>query len=199
STTGRARKLYFEALNTPTLPELIGEYMPENVEKRYYRKHANILAAYFGIPDSKDEAKDILRRTLNDDSLGEFQPYFAHFALEAVLRNGLREEFTLSLLEKWKAPARECSKGLAEGFIPPEPTYKFDHSHAWGGTPLYSLPMALTGLEIIEPAYKKIKLDPSILGLKYATVEIPTPYGSVKVEQSENGVKITSPAEVEII
>jgi hypothetical protein len=68
---------------------------------------------------------------------------------------------------------------LVEGFYAPEPTYHFDHSHAWGGTPLCSLPKALTGISIIDPGYKKIRLAPSLLGLEWATVEIPTPYGMI--------------------
>ena len=42
------RQMFFEGLNTPTEEKRIGHWMPQNVEKRYYRKHANILAAYFG-------------------------------------------------------------------------------------------------------------------------------------------------------
>ena len=174
------RQLFFEGLNTPTPENLIGEWMPQNVEKRYYRKHANILAAYFGFFD-RDTCGDLLRRILADDSLGQVQPYFCHFLLEAVYRNGLREEFTLFLLEQWKAPVRECPKGLAEGFYKPQEDYSFDHSHAWGGTPAYSLPLALSGLEILEPGFRKIRLNPSLLGLESAQVEIPTPYGMIEL------------------
>ena len=73
----------------------------------------------------------------------------------------------------------ECSKGLVEGFIPPEPTYSFDHSHAWGGTPLYSLPKALMGLEITTPGMSTLSLSPSLLGLHRARVELLTPHGKV--------------------
>ena len=110
---------------------------------------------------------------------GNVQPYFQHYLLEAIYAHGLRDRYTLEVVERWKAPVEECNKGLAEGFFAPEPSYVFDHSHAWGGTPLYSLPKALTGLSIEEPGFKKIKLHPSLLGLEYATVEIPTPYGMV--------------------
>ena len=190
------RQLFFEGLNTPTPEELICEWMPQNVHKRYYRKHANILAAYFGFFDRQHSA-DLLRRILSDDSLGEVQPYFCHFLLEAVYRNGLREEFTLSILEQWKAPVKECPKGLAEGFYKPEETYSFDHSHAWGGTPAYALPLALSGLEILEPGFRKIKLNPSLLGLKSAHVEIPTPYGMIEVKMVRGQQpEITVPNEI---
>ncbi|MCQ2456322.1 MAG: hypothetical protein MJ096_03105 [Clostridia bacterium] len=175
------RGLFFEGLNTPSPEELLYEYMPQNVEKRYYRRHANILAAYFGIFDT-EKCRDVLRRVWEDDSLGEVQPYFTHFWLEAIYRNGLRDEMTLPLLDKWKEPVKECSKGLAEGFYKPEPTYHFDHSHAWGGTPACALPKALSGIEILEPGYKKISLSPSLLGLDSAHVDVPTPFGMLTVD-----------------
>ncbi len=172
------KKLFFEGLNTPTPENMLYGYMPQNVEKRYYMKHSNILAAYFGFFD-KETCRDLLRRIIPDESLGNVQPYFCHFLLEAVYRNGLRDEFTLSILEQWKEPVAECPKGLVEGFYKPEPTYSFDHSHAWGGTPAWSLPLALSGMEIIEPGMKKIRFNPSLLGLKEAEVQLPTPYGIV--------------------
>ncbi len=177
-----AKGLFFEGLNTPTPEKLLYTYMPQNVEKRYYRKHANILAAYFGIFDVPT-CQSILDKVMTDESLGQVQPYFAHFLLEAIYRNDLRDKYTLTVLEDWKAPVKECPYGLAEGFIKPEPTYSFDHSHAWGGTPAYALPLALTGLELVEPGYKAIRLHPSLLGLTEATVQIPTPYGMITVVQ----------------
>ena len=129
------KNLYFEGLNTPTPEKMLYYYMPKNTEKRYYRVHANILAAYFGVCE-KDCAKELIKKVMTDDTLGDCQPYFKHYLLEAVYRNNMRDEFTLEILNKWKSPTEECPKGLVEGFIAPEPSYSFDHSHAWGGTPL---------------------------------------------------------------
>ena len=195
--TGRG--LFFEGLNTETPSELLYQYMPKNVEKRYYRRHANILACYFGLV-SGDEARLLLDRIYSLDELGEVQPYFMHFWLDAVYLNGLREKYTLSLLDGWKKAMKISKKGLPEGFYPPEPTYKFDYSHAWGGTPLYALPKALLGLEILECGFKKIKLNPCLLSLDFASVEIPTPYGKVKIELTKGQApKISAPSEVEIV
>lgn len=181
----RKRGLYFEGLNTPTRAERLYHYMPQNVDKRYFRKHSNVLAALFGVYEG--DRADLLRRTLNDDSLGYFQPYFGHFVLEAVRVTGLTRDFTLRLLDDWKAPIRECPKGLPEGFYIQE-DYPFDHSHGWGGAPLYALPTALSGLEILEPGMKRIKLHPDLLSLRSATVEIPTPYGTVRIAMEEGKV-----------
>lgn len=194
----KEKGLYFEGLNTPTPEDLIYQYMPQNTDKRYYLCHSNILCAYVGLCEG-DTAKSILKRVLTDSSLGKCQPYFAHYLLEAIYRHGLRDELTLTVLEDWKAPVKECSKGLTEGFIAPEPTYHFDHSHAWGGTPLYSLPKALTGIEILEAGYKTVSLSPSLLGLQFASVEIPTPYGIITVKQEKDRAPIiTAPSEIKI-
>lgn len=190
--------IFFEGLDTPTPKELIGEYMPQNVSKRYYRCHANILAAYFGIFENK-ECQKLLNRVMKDTELGECQPYFKHFLLEAVERNGLREEYTLPIIEAWKAPTAECEKGLVEGFIKPEPTYSFDHSHAWGGTPAYALPKALLGFEMIKPGFEQIRISPSLLGLETASVQMPTPYGMLTLDMKKGEVpKLTVPKQITV-
>lgn len=170
--------MYFEGLNTPSDEEQLNKWLPQNVEKRYYLKHSNILAAYTSVCD-ETRSRALIEKIMNDEIEGNVQPYFLHYLLEGVRSHGLKEKYTLPLIERWKGAIKECNKGLAEGFYAPEPTYSFDHSHAWGGTPLYALPKALTGITIKEAGYKKIGLSPSLLGLEEATVEIPTPYGMI--------------------
>ena len=190
---------YFEGLNTPTPPELIGEWMPENVEKRYWLKQSNILAAYYGVCDD-ETGRNLVDMVMTERIPGDYQPYFMHYLLEAVFRLGLREKYTRLICDRWKAPALEFPKGLVEGFVTPEPGYGFDHSHAWGGTPLYSLPKALMGLEITKPGMREIRLSPSLLGLGYARVTLVTPFGHVVCEMKENqALVITHPEEVTVL
>ena len=193
------RGVYFEGLNTPTDEDQINKWLPMNTEKRYYRKHANILAAYVGICDDETAVR-LVREVMDGETLeGEPQPYFLHYLFEAIFRCGLTEEHTLRLAELWKKPTLEFPKGIVEGFYAPEPTYHFDHSHAWGGSPLYSVPKALMGLQILEPSMKRIRLCPSLLGLGYASTELLTPYGKVTVEQKNGEMPIiTKPEEIEI-
>lgn len=191
--------MFFEGLNTPTPEHMLYEYLPQNVEKRYYLKQSNILASYVGVC-GKEKSREIIHKIMSDEVPGDYQPYFAHFLLEGIYRNGLRDEYTLKVIEKWKAPIAECDKGLVEGFLPPEPTYSFDHSHAWGGTPLYSLPFALMGLKIVEPGLEKLELNPSLLGLTEARAELPTPYGDVVLEmKAGEAPKVTYPEEIQVI
>lgn len=192
------KNCYFEGLNTPTNPELIGQWMPQNVEKRYYLKHSNILAAYFGVCDD-NTGRSLVGKIISEEITGDCQPYFMHYLLEAVYRLGLREKYTLQICERWKSPVQQCPKGLVEGFVAPEPSYSFDHSHAWGGTPLYSLPKAIMGLEITKPGMREITLCPSLLGLENARVELLTPYGKVVCEINKGEkAQIVHPKEVAV-
>lgn len=195
----REQGCYFEGLNTPTPDKLIGRWMPQNVTKRYYLKHSNILAACFGVCD-EETGRELIDKIMSEQIGGDVQPYFLHYLSEAVYRLGLREKYTLALCERWKAPVRECPKGLVEGFVAPEPTYHFDHSHAWGGTPLYSLPKALMGLEITKAGMTEISLSPSLLGLEHARAELMTPYGKVIcIQKAGEAPLVTHPEEVSVI
>ena len=102
-----------------------------------------------------------------------------HYLLNAVRKYNLFDKYGMKLLERWIPVVTECDKGLAEGWIAPEKGYSFDHSHAWGGTPAYQMPMAITGLEILEPGMKKIKFTPNLYGLDFAEIKIPTEYGMI--------------------
>ena len=193
------REMYFEGLNTPTDEELLYIYMPQNTDKRYYLKHSNILAAYSGVCDDKT-ACNLIDRIMSDEIPGDVQPYFLHYLLEAVCEKGLRENYTLIILEKWKDAVKKCDKGLPEGFIPPDPTYHFDYSHGWGGTPLYSLPKALLGFEVTKPGLKEICISPLLLGLNYADITLPTPYGYINFKLKENASpEFDFPNEISII
>lgn len=173
--------------------------IPENTDKRYYSKYPNILACAYGLKNG-DEARDIIRRIIFDDTMQDIQPYFMHYMLQAVRRLDLFGEYGMKLLERWKGVVEACDKGLAEGWIAPDPSYSFDHSHAWGGTPAYNMPLAITGLEILEPGMKKIKLNPNLWGLDYAFVKIPSILGDITVElKKDEPPVITAPDTIIIV
>jgi hypothetical protein len=193
----KERKLYFDGLGTPYGGEK--HYHPANVDKKYFSKYPNILASLFGLAD-EELAKDILDRIIFDDNLQDIQPYFMHYLLNAIRKYGMFDKYGMKLLERWIPVVEECDKGLAEGWIAPEEGYSFDHSHAWGGTPAYQMPMALSGLEILEPGMKKLKFAPCLYGLDFARISIPTEYGMIEISLDKNKEpSITAPDSIEII
>ena len=191
------KKLYFDGLRTPYGGEK--HYHPANVDKKYFSKYPNILASLFGLAD-EDLAKDILDRIIFDDSLQDIQPYFMHYLLNAIRKYNMFDKYGMKLLERWIPVVEECDKGLAEGWIAPEEGYSFDHSHAWGGTPAYQMPVALTGLEILEAGMKKLKFTPNLYGLDYAKISIPTEYGMIDINlEKDKKAVINAPECIEII
>lgn len=190
--------LYFEGLGTPDeeFPNRDMRFFYGNVDKRYFTCYSNILACLFGICEG-ERAKAVMNKVAGDRTLPDIQPYFMHWELEALWLTGLYERYGMEKLNRWKALANECNKGLKEGWFAPA-TYTFDHSHAWGGTPAYQLPARLLGFDMVEPGFKKIKLSPSLLGLKWANIEMPTPYGHIICHMEEGRApEITVPDGIE--
>lgn len=191
------KELYFDGLGTP---HGSGEdYSPVNVNEKYFSKYPGILAAAYGLCDD-ERAKALLKRLIPAQDLQDIQPYFAHYLLEALRRHDLFETYGPAWLQRWVEVVNECDKGLKEGWIAPEPGYSFDHSHAWGGTPAYQMPMALLGLELLEPGMKRLRLSPRLYGLDFFDISFPTVYGTVRVKK-ENGrpVQVEAPAEITVL
>lgn len=190
----KERKLYFDGLNEKGE---VRKYLPENVDKRYFSWHTNSLAVLFDIAPSEIQA-DIMERILNDMSLINPQPYFMHFVFEAIDKAGIFDKYGIEQLLRWKQMA-EFPKGLQEGWYDMS-GYGFDYSHVWGGTPTYQLPSKLMGFEMIEPGFKKIKLNPMLYGLDYAKIKMPTPYGYITVNLfKDKETEIIIPKEIELV
>ena len=201
-----ARGLYCDGLNTPQAsctrplpPDMtdVSAFMPENVSKRYYSKQANTMAVLCGLCGG-DCAKSIMRRVMEDDSLIDFQPYFAHYVLDALWKTDLFNPYGMKLMDRWKPMVASCSKGLQEGWIKPGDHYSFDHSHAWGGTPAYQLPCRIMGFEMLEPGFRKIALHPDAMGLDWAEIVMPTPFGPLSCMLHDGGAEVHVPHEITV-
>ncbi len=174
--------LYFDGLNTPTVS---GKWLPENIDGRYYSKHANILCVLCGLCDG-EKAKEIIERVMNEEFITDLQPYFMHYLFEALKKTGLYDKYAMNQLRRWSVMTDKCSKGLQEGWIKPQEDYSFDHSHAWGGTPAYQLPGSVLGFRMIEPGFRKISLTPNLFDLDFAYISMPTPYGYIECRLKKN-------------
>lgn len=102
---------------------------------------------------------------LTPENLDGVQPYFMHYVFEAVYKVKLFEKYGLDLINKWQVLVDDCEKGMREVWNDYE-GYEIDYSHGWGATPIYQLPNKISGIEITEPGFKKIKLNPNLYGLK---------------------------------
>ena len=184
--------LYFDGLNEMTPCNM---WIPENPEKRYYTRYSNTLSVLFDLCDKEKQA-EITEWVLKEENLDGVQPYFMHYVLDAVYKVGLFEKYGMELLRKWKVLVESSEKGMREVWNDYE-GYEIDYSHGWGATPTYQLPSKILGIEILEPGFKKIKINPNLYDLKWARLKIPTPYGEIDclLEQGKEPV-ISAPNEI---
>lgn len=170
----------------------INEWNPENVNKKYFIRHPNILAVLYNIcPD--DMKEELATNILTNPELGPIQPYFMHFMLDMVWELDMFEDYGIEMIKRWIDVVDENPKGLAEGWG----DFKGDHSHAWGGTPAYQLPRAFLGFEMVQPGFKEIKLNPKLFGLDYVQLSMPTPYGDIECQMRKGeDIKLKVPSQI---
>jgi len=191
----KEKRIYFDGLPGVTPAD---EGIPENPDKIYYTRYSNIFAVLFGLCDINNEA-EIMEWVLRPENIEGVQPYFMHFVFEALSKVGLYEKYGMELLRKWQVLVEDCEKGMHELWQHFK-GYGLDYSHGWGATPTYQLPSKLLGLEILEPGFKKIRINPNLYGLKWAEIKVPTPYGEIScyIEEHES-VKLTIPDGIEVV
>ena len=189
----KEKGLYIGGLTTPDKVE--NDWLPKNTKRVFYLKQANVLAVLFGIAKEEDR-EAILDYVCRDLRKEEMQPYFYHFLLEALYQENMLDKYGFDLIRRYESLLKKCDKGLSEAWE----YVNCDCSHAWGGTPAYILKKAISGFEIIEPAYKTVKLSPNLYGLDFASFNISTPYGNIDIELKKDcEPKIVAPKEINII
>ncbi len=187
--------LYFDGRNGMTA---CNAFIPENPQTRYYTRYANTLAVLFGLAKQEDAVR-IMRWVLEKENLDGVQPYFMHYILEAVYKVGLFPEYGMGLIRKWQTSVEDCEKGMHEVWYSYE-GYETDYSHGWGATPTYQLPSKILGLEILEPGFRKIRLKPDLYGLKWVTIKVPTPFGTITCHYEEGSKpRISVPEGIEAV
>ena len=175
----REKGLYISGLTTPGTP---GKWQPENPEKIYFTRQANVMAVYCGLCD---DGKTVMENVMTDTAMPPVQPYFMFFVLGALEKCGLFEKYGLLEIHKWDKLVSECNKGLKEGWGDGCGEYNYDYSHAWGGSPTYFLPKMMSGIEILKPGFEEISLNPCLFGLESAEIVIPTPRGKIEMKLGE--------------
>ena len=82
----------------------------------------------------------------------------------------------------------------------------FRHSlcHGWASGPTAWLSEHVLGVEIVEPGYKVVKINPHLGDLEWVEGSVPTPYGDIKVSHRKDAEgkvvsKVDAPAGVEVL
>ncbi len=185
--------LFFDGWTKSERDPAPNKWQPANADKRYYSRHANTLAVLAGFVTGETAAalaeRVIAEDCLDKDSAIEIQPYFMHYVCEMAVKTGLWDKYALKLMHLWDRQVDDSPKGLKEGWG----DFRGDCSHAWGGTPVYQLPIRTFGFEMLEPGFRKFRLTPRLSGLEWAEAGIPTPWGLLKVKADASGFSADAP------
>jgi hypothetical protein len=174
------------------------------------RKAPNALMALAGIADKETVNREILSVDPCDD-LGTFMGFYILTArMEAGDKSGVIdtirkyygamldygatsfwEDFNMDWLEnagpidQIPEPGKRdlhadcgafCYKGLRHSLC-----------HGWAGGPAALLLRMLSGIEILEPGFKKIRVKPDCAGMDYFRCAVPAPQGVIRISLEKGG------------
>lgn len=146
---------------------------------RTFSQHVNALAVLADIVTG-DEAKELMLRTLQDEKLYQTTIYFRYYLHRALARAGLGD-LLLDNLQIWRSL---MDLGLTTWAESPEPARS--DCHAWGSSPNIEFFRIILGIDSAEPGFGKIRIAPSLCGLKQVSGSIPHPAGTVSASYEVN-------------
>ena len=154
--------------------------------KTSFSQHANINAVLAGA-FSKKEAKEIMQRVITDKSLIQCSFYFRFYLNRALKKAGLADKY-IEMLAPWKAMIKNGLTTFAEVTAL---EWTRSDCHAWSSSPNYDLLATVIGIEPACEGFKKVKIEPHLGNLKYASGIFPHPKGKIKAEFQNSEGKIT--------
>lgn len=140
-----------------------------------YSQHCQVWAVLSDTIVGED-AKQLIKRTLQDESLTKCSVAMAYYLFRAVEKVGLYEE-TKQLWEPWRDMIKQNLTTCVE-----DPVSARSDCHAWGSLILYELPTVVLGVRPTKPGFEEIEIKPLVGYLDWARGEVITPKGKVTVE-----------------
>jgi hypothetical protein len=152
--------------------------------KKQFSQQTNALAILAGVTRG-EEARAVMRRTLEDNTLTQSTVYFRHYLHEALNKSDEGDRY-LELLGPWR---KMLAQGLTTWAEIAEPGTRSD-CHAWGASPNFELFRTVLGIDSAAPGFKRVRIRPFLGELTRASGVIPHPKGEVGVKLSRSGGRI---------
>jgi hypothetical protein len=154
-----------------------------------FSQHTNALAI-LADASTGPEAKDLIGRVLEDNSLVQSSIYFRHYLHSALNKAGAGDRY-LELLGPWRTM---LERGLTTWAEQEDPTRS--DCHAWGASPNYELFRTVLGIDSASPGFRRVVVRPFLGRLMRAAGTIPHPRGEVRIALARDGTRLD--AEVEL-
>ena len=146
-----------------------GQWLPPEKELETFTAHVNILAVLYDLAPKARQA-EILERAITGPDF-TCQPYFMHFAYEALAHCGIFNKFGVDQMKRLKVI--EQTQSLREMWN------TGDLSHGWGATPLRQMSTKILGVQVKNPTH--VVIAPISCGLQFAKGIVPTANGDIQI------------------
>jgi hypothetical protein len=154
----------------------------DNSDHSKWSQHANILAILAGLVKSED-ARTLLRRTLEEKGLEQPTFYFRHYLHTALNMVGDGDGY-ISMLDPWRGMMQ---LGLTTWAENPEPTRS--DCHAWSASPNFELFRTVLGVDSAAPGFGQVSIRPFLGDLKQVSGSVPHPNGTIQIRLSRRGAE----------
>lgn len=199
--------------------KIIGR-LKSNTPGHFNLKQAAALKVISGISDAKTASDEVILV----GGAKNFTTFYGYYMLEALAKAGKFDEAIDIISQYWGGMLDLGATTFWEDFdldwaknssrldeLTPEgktdihgdfgaycyPGYRHSFCHGWAAGPTAWMSRHILGVKVLEPGFKKIKVEPHLGDLDWVEGTFPTPYGIIKINHTKapNG-KITSKIEV---
>jgi alpha-L-rhamnosidase len=148
--------------------------------KSSYSQHTNTFAVLAGAI-AGNQATDLMRRIVDDETLIQCTTYFRFYLLRAMKHAGLGDGY-LAQLGPWHTM---LGLGLTTFAEKPDPTRS--DCHAWSSSPVYEFLATVCGVEPASPGFATVRIEPHLGHLARAEAVVPHPAGEIHVSLERDG------------
>jgi alpha-L-rhamnosidase len=150
--------------------------MADVPDKSSYSQHAGIFAALTGAV-SGGQAVKLLHEIYHDDSLLQASTQFQAYFHKALVKHGLAAEY-LNYISIWKDLI-----DLGFTTFPEYPNINpRSDSHAWNAYPAYEFFTIVCGIQIAEPGFGSVIIEPSLGALEWVNASLPWRNDEIRVD-----------------
>ena len=147
-------------------------------------QHTSFLALLYDVVSERHRSQALENCLHPPEKMARVgSPNALFFLLEALRKSNCATE-TLALLQSsWGSMLDAGATTFWEMINQPHSDFPTrSHCHGWSSSPVYLLPQLFFHIECVEPGWRKVILRPRSLGLDFASAEVCTPHGLLKME-----------------
>jgi len=164
-------------------------------------RYPNFLAVLSGL--ATEDQYDGMRKLLEDPAVPPVgTPYMYGFEMMALARLGNVQLMLDRIKNYWGGMLEQGATTFWEAYDPKQTGkehYEFygrpygkSLCHAWSAGPAASLPSEIFGLRPLDDGWRRFLVDPDLGRLEWASVTVPTKFGSIEItiENGEVSIKV---------